>query len=143
LTRFSQLCKNTNVERKIRLDKWLWAARFFKTRSLAKAAITAGKVQIEGQRAKVSKELILGAELRIKQGVDEKTVTIENLSDKRRSASEAATMYRETPESIISRTKKTAERKASNKGMLFGDQRPTKKQRRQIHKFNENNKYDA
>ena len=108
--RFSQLCKNTNIERKLRLDKWLWAARFFKTRSLAKAAITAGKVQIEGQRAKVSKELMLGAELRIKQGIDEKTVLVENLSDKRRSASEAALMYRETAESIVTRTKKTAER---------------------------------
>ena len=140
--RFSQLCKNTNIERKLRLDKWLWAARFFKTRSLAKAAITAGKVQIEGQRAKVSKELVLGAELRIKQGIDEKTVLVENLSDKRRSASEAALMYRETAESIVTRTKKTAERKALNKGILLNDQRPTKKQRRQIHKFNENNQYD-
>ena len=140
--RFSQLCKNTNIERKLRLDKWLWAARFFKTRSLAKAAITAGKVQIEGQRAKVSKELMLGAELRIKQGIDEKTVLVENLSDKRRSASEAALMYRETAESIVTRTKKTAERKALNKGILLNDQRPTKKQRRQIHKFNENNQYD-
>ena len=140
--RFSQLCKNTNIERKLRLDKWLWAARFFKTRSLAKAAITAGKVQIEGQRAKVSKELMLGAELRIKQGIDEKTVLVENLGDKRRSASEAALMYRETAESIVTRTKKTAERKALNKGILFNAQRPTKKQRRQIHKFNENNQYD-
>ena len=140
--RFSQLCKNTNIERKLRLDKWLWAARFFKTRSLAKAAITAGKVQIEGQRAKVSKELMLGAELLIKQGIDEKTVLVENLSDKRRSASEAALMYRETEESIVTRTKKTAERKALNKGILLNDQRPTKKQRRQIHKFNENNQYD-
>ena len=140
--RFSQLCKNTNIERKLRLDKWLWAARFFKTRSLAKAAITAGKVQIEGQRAKVSKELMLGAELLIKQGIEEKTVLVENLSDKRRSASEAALMYRETEESIVARTKKTAERKALNKGILLNDQRPTKKQRRQIHKFNENNLYD-
>ena len=140
--RFSQLCKNTNIERKLRLDKWLWAARFFKTRSLAKAAITAGKVQIEGQRAKVSKELMLGAELLIKQGIEEKTVLVENLSDKRRSASEAALMYRETAESIVTRTKKTAERKALNKGILLNDQRPTKKQRRQIHKFNENNQYD-
>ena len=64
---------------RLRIDKWLWAARFFKTRSLAKAAIEGGKVQLEGQRIKVSKEVMVGDRLVIRQGWDEKEVVIEQL----------------------------------------------------------------
>jgi ribosome-associated heat shock protein Hsp15 len=124
---------------KVRLDKWLWAARFFKTRALAKKAIEGGKVHIDGQRAKPSKDLILGAILQIRQGLYEKTVHVSDLSDQRRGATEAATLYSETQESITLREKHAAERKASNHAISFHDQRPNKKQRRQIHRFKEEN----
>tara|TARA_B110000444_G_scaffold261189_1_gene311675 strand:- start:262 stop:1365 length:1104 start_codon:yes stop_codon:yes gene_type:complete len=129
-------------EEKIRLDKWLWAARFFKTRSLSKAAIIAGKVQVDGKRVKVSKDLTLGTKLRIKQGIDERTVVVKNLCEKRFSAIKAIAMYSETEESLNNRTKNNATRKALNAGIHYKSQRPTKKQRRQIHRFTESSKYD-
>ncbi|PCJ93690.1 MAG: RNA-binding protein [Porticoccaceae bacterium] len=124
---------------KVRLDKWLWAARFFKTRALAKKAIEGGKVHIDDQRAKPSKDLTPGAVLRIRQGLYEKTVHVNGLSNQRRGATEAATLYNETPESITLREQHAAERKASNHAASFHDQRPNKKQRRQIHRFKEEN----
>jgi ribosome-associated heat shock protein Hsp15 len=126
-------------QQKVRLDKWLWAARFFKTRAQAKAAIEGGKVQIDGQRAKSSKDIPLGAVIKIRQGWDEKTVIVDNVTDQRRGATEAAALYSETPESISQREQRIAERKASNQSLSFQDQRPNKKQRRQIHRFKEDN----
>src|SRR5690554_6872810 len=84
----------------IRLDKWLWAARFYKTRSLAKAAIEGGKVHYEGQRTKVSKLVEIGATLKVRQGFDEKVIIVKALSDQRRGAPEAQLLYEETPQSI-------------------------------------------
>ena len=124
-------------QQKVRLDKWLWAARFFKTRAQAKAAIEGGKVQIDGQRAKSSKDIPLGAAIKIRRGWDEKTVIVDNVTDQRRGATEAAALYSETPESISQREQRIAERKASNQSLSFQDQRPNKKQRRQIHRFKE------
>ncbi|TNF06385.1 MAG: ribosome-associated heat shock protein Hsp15 [Gammaproteobacteria bacterium] len=126
-------------QEKVRLDKWLWAARFFKTRALAKAAIEGGKVHIDGQRAKPSKEVSTGIHLVIRQGWDEKTVIIENLSEQRRGASEAAQLYRETEDSIAQREKRAEERKAANLLRPSPDHRPSKKERRQIHRFKEQN----
>ncbi len=126
-------------QQKVRLDKWLWAARFFKTRAQAKAAIEGGKVQIDGQRAKSSKDIPLGAAIKIRQGWDEKTVIVDNVTDQRRGATEAAALYSETPESISQREQRIAERKASNQSLSFQDQRPNKKQRRQIDRFKEDN----
>ena len=120
---------------KLRLDKWLWAARFFKTRSLAKHAIEGGKVQWQGQRAKVSKEISIGDSLSIRQGWDTKEVIVTALSSARRGATEANLLYRETAESTELRAKSAAARKAAG-GMLHKpERRPTKKQRRQIHRF--------
>ncbi len=120
---------------KLRLDKWLWAARFFKTRSLAKQAIEGGKVQLGGQRVKVSKEICVGDCLRIRQGWDEKDVTVLALSDQRRGAAEASLLYEETGDSVARREEHAAARKAAG-GMLHRpERRPTKKQRRQIHRF--------
>jgi len=120
---------------KLRLDKWLWAARFYKTRSLAKQAIEGGKVHLDGQRVKVSKEICVGDQLRIRQGWDEKDVRVCALSDQRRGAPEAAQLYEESTESIKRREETAAARKAAG-GMLHRpEQRPTKKQRRQIHRF--------
>ena len=120
---------------KLRLDKWLWAARFFKTRSLAKAAIEGGKVQLRGQRVKVSKEICVGDCLQVRQGWDEREVTVLALSDQRRGASEAQGLYQESTASIERREREAAARKSAG-GMLHRPEtRPTKKQRRQIHRF--------
>jgi ribosome-associated heat shock protein Hsp15 len=124
-------------DNKLRLDKWLWAARFFKTRSLAKAAIDGGKVQLDGKRVKVSKEIAVGACLRIRQGWDEKDIEVLALSNQRRGAPEAELLYQESAESIQRREQEAAARKAAG-GMIDRPlQRPTKKQRRQIHRFKE------
>jgi ribosome-associated heat shock protein Hsp15 len=120
---------------KVRLDKWLWAARFFKTRSLAKAAIDSGKIHFDGQRVKVSKEITVGAILQIRQGWDEKVVVVTQLSDQRRGAPEAQLLYAETAASLAKREAQALARKAAG-GMLDRPaQRPTKLQRRQLHRF--------
>ncbi len=120
---------------KLRLDKWLWAARFFKTRSLAKAAIEGGKVHLGGDRVKVSREISVGDTLQIRQGWDEKTVVVKALSDQRRGAPEAQALYAETGESLQRREAEAAARKAAGGMIERPASRPTKKQRRQIHRF--------
>ena len=116
---------------KVRLDKWLWAARFFKTRALAKAAIEGGKVHCRGERCKPSKEPKVGDELLIRIGFDERTVIVRALSAVRRGAPEAQTLYEETPQSLAAREEAAAQRKTGALG-LQTDGRPSKKQRRQI-----------
>lgn len=120
---------------KVRIDKWLWAARFFKTRGLAKTAIEGGKVQVDNQRTKPSKEITVGVTLKIRQGWDEKTVVVDALTDQRRGAPEAAKLYTETAESIAKREEDAAQRKAVRGTLHHPEHRPTKKQRRQIHSF--------
>ena len=120
---------------KLRLDKWLWAARFFKTRSLAKAAVEGGKVQLEGQRVKVSREICEGDTLHIRQGWDERVVVVKALSEQRRGAPEAQLLYEETAESIAKREEAAAARKAAGGMIDRPAQRPDKRQRRQIHRF--------
>ena len=119
---------------KVRIDKWLWAARFFKTRAIAKAAIESGKVQIDGQKSKPSRLLEVGIVLTIRQGFDSKTIEVVGISEQRRGASEAQKLYIETAESIEHREKLAAERKAFNISTPTSE-RPNKKQRRQIHRF--------
>ena len=121
---------------KVRLDKWLWAARFYKTRALAKAAIEGGKVHCRGERCKPSKEPKIGEELTIRCGFDERTVVVRALSAVRRGAPEAQGLYEETAESIERREQAAAMRKAGALG-LDTDGRPSKKQRRQLHDFRE------
>lgn len=121
---------------KIRLDKWLWAARFFKTRALAKAAIEGGKVQCRGERCKPAKEPKCGDELTLRTGFDERTVIILALSGVRRGATEAQTLYRETEQSIAKREQAAALRKAGALGVST-EGRPNKKQRRQIHRLHD------
>ena len=123
-----------NQQEKVRLDKWLWAARFYKTRALAKEAIEGGKVHCRGERCKPSKEPKVGDELVLRAGYDERTVVIEQLSAVRRGAPQAQLLYRETGESISAREKAAELRKAGALGIQT-DGRPTKKQRRQIHRF--------
>lgn len=119
----------------VRIDKWLWAARFFKTRSLAKAAIEGGKVQVDGQRCKASKEVTVGMMLRIRQGWDEKTVEVLALSDQRRGAPEAALLYRETPESTEARLQAAEQRRLARDAWAQPPTRPNKKDRRALHRF--------
>ena len=120
---------------KLRIDKWLWASRFFKTRSLAKAAIEGGKVQWQGQRVKVSKEIAVGDNLQIRQGWDLKEVEVLALSDQRRGAPQAQTLYREHEDSVARREAEAAARKAAGGMIDRPATRPSKKQRRQIHRF--------
>jgi len=122
---------------KVRLDKWLWAARFFKTRAQAKQAIEGGKVHYNGARAKVSKLVELGAELKIRQGWDEKTVEVLQLSGQRRGAPEAARLYRETAQSLQQREDAAAQRRAERAGLSADSGRPSKRDRRRIHSFKE------
>ena len=120
--------------RRLRLDKWLWAARFYKTRSVAKQAIDGGKVYCEGSRCKPGKDVEIGMEIRLRQGFDEKTVTIKALSDHRRGSPEAQLLYEETKESIEIRLEQAAQRKAQpSLGPTAG--KPNKKNRRLIHRF--------
>jgi ribosome-associated heat shock protein Hsp15 len=119
---------------KVRLDKWLWAARFFKTRALAKAAIEGGKVHCKGERCKPSKEPKLGEELVIRAGFDERTVVIRALSAVRKGAPEAQLLYEETAESLVRRENAAAMRKAGSLGVET-DGKPSKKQRRALQRF--------
>lgn len=123
----------------VRLDKWLWAARFFKTRNLAKQAIEGGKVHYDGARSKVSKEVEIGARLTVRQGWDEKELAVTALSDQRRGAAEAQLLYQETEQSIQRRENEAGQRKALQGTGLISKERPNKKQRRQIHRFKNKN----
>ncbi len=121
----------------MRIDKWLWAARFFKTRSIAKEAIEGGKVHFDGSRVKVSKEVRVGMQLTIRQGFDEKTVVIKALSAVRGGAPQAQLLYDETVESVAKRDFYSSQRKLAN--LARPEQRPNKRDRRQIHRFQQEN----
>lgn len=121
----------------MRVDKWLWAARFFKTRSIAKHAIEGGKVHQQGERVKVSREIRVGMQLTIQQGLEKKTVIIQALSDVRGPAPVAQQLYQETEDSIKQRELWASQRKLHN--LARPDHRPSKKDRRDIHKFQQEN----
>lgn len=125
---------------KIRLDKWLWAARFFKTRAKAKQAIDGGKVHIHGVRGKAGKEIRVGEELQIRQGWDEKTVLVTALSQQRRGAEQAALLYAETEQSVQLREEASAKRKAQSGLQHRQEGKPTKKNRRLLHQFRDKNR---
>ncbi|TLP74680.1 RNA-binding protein [Pseudomonas nitroreducens] len=125
---------NEKDDDKVRLDKWLWAARFYKTRSLAKEAIDGGKVHCRGERCKPGKEPKVGEEYVIRTGFDERTVVVKALSMVRRGAPEAQLLYEETADSLKRREDASAMRKAGALGVQT-DGRPTKKQRRQLFSF--------
>lgn len=122
----------------IRLDKWLWAARFYKTRSLAREMVEGGKVHYNGQRTKPSKLVEVGAILTLRQGSDQKTIKILAINEQRRPAQEAQLLYQETPESLDKREKIAEARKLNALTMPHPDRKPDKKERRNLIKF----KYD-
>ena len=115
---------------RVRLDKWLWAARFYKTRSLAKTAVDGGKVHLNGARAKPAKEIVPGDRLTVTRGEVEQTVTVVNVAERRGGAAIAATLYEETPESVDARERLRSERRMRAAGLTVPKSRPNKKQRR-------------
>jgi ribosome-associated heat shock protein Hsp15 len=121
----------------MRIDKWLWAARFFKTRSIAKNAIEGGKVHHNGERVKVSREVRVGMELTIQQGIEKKSVLVKALSDVRGPAPAAQLLYEETEVSIARRELLASQRKLHN--LARPEHRPSKKDRRDIGKFKREN----
>ncbi|QWA13777.1 ribosome-associated heat shock protein Hsp15 [Sodalis ligni] len=119
----------------IRLDKWLWAARFYKTRAIAREMVEGGKVHYNGQRTKPSKIMESGAQITLRQGDDERTVIALTLTLQRRSASEAQLLYSETQASVAKREKLAAARKINAQNVTHPDRRPDKKERRNLIKF--------
>ena len=132
------MSKVDTEDSKCRLDKWLWAARFFKTRSLATTAIDTGKVHVDGDRVKPAKEVHIGQIIHIRNRDFEIEVEVQSLSNIRRGAPEAALLYTETPASIAKRenAKATGEGEHAQRDRGLG--RPTKRQMRDIKKFTGN-----
>jgi len=121
-----------------RLDKWLWAARFFKTRSMARDAVAGGKVHLNGNRAKPGRTLNIGDELRIQRGEDVYTITIVELTGTRGPAAVAAALYEESDENRLQREKLAAERKLAHEQHATRERRPDKRQRRKLIRFKSN-----
>lgn len=121
----------------MRVDKWLWAARFFKTRSIANDAIAKNRVRVGGQRIKPSRSLQIGDTVQIEKPPYVFDVTVLGLNDKRRPASEASLLYQESDESIAAREELAMSVRANYQMQsgLAGSGRPSKKQRRQIIRF--------
>jgi len=117
----------------IRTDKWLWAARFYKTRAHAKEAVDGGKVKVNGARTKPAKEIKINDLVEFKAGWDDRAVIVTGLSDIRRGAAEAALLFEETEASLQNRD--TARLKRASLGPMPRGERPTKRDRRQIHRL--------
>ena len=120
---------------RVRLDKWLWAARFYKTRTLAAEAIGGGKVQVNGDRAKRARPVQVGDEVRVRQGPYEHLVVVRELSERRGPASQAAALYEETPASREAREKLALQLKTLNAVFLPERGRPTKRDRREMERL--------
>jgi ribosome-associated heat shock protein Hsp15 len=124
----------TDVAR-VRLDRWLWAARFFKTRALAAAAVAAGKIQVNGARAKRAKPLAVGDELRIRRGPFDYVVRVRRLSEHRGPPAVAATLYDEDAEGKQVRERLAEQLRVAPSLRYEGKGRPTKRERREIERF--------
>jgi len=122
----------------VRIDKWLWAARFFKTRSVAREAISGGKVHLNGYRVKPGRALKPGDSLRIQRGEEEYTIDVVELSIRRGPASIAQTLYKETGESRVKREQHAEQRKLEREQNPTRERRPDKRQRRRLVRFKQN-----
>lgn len=131
---------DSNTLQSLRIDKWLWAARFYKTRSLAGDAVKTGKVLVNGDKIKPSREIAVGDALTVKQGLFTKTVIVQSLSSRRGPASVAATLYEETSDSIRNRERLREIQQAQPAVRRSGHGRPTKRERRQIIAFTSKDK---
>jgi ribosome-associated heat shock protein Hsp15 len=128
--------KDEMTEAKVRIDKWLWAARFFKTRSVAAQAVTGGKVHVNGARIKPARMVQPGDELRIRRGELEFIVIVQGLSGKRRPAKEAQLLYEETEFSVQQREEMRGKKRLEVVNKMYGPmKRPDKRARRQIKSF--------
>jgi ribosome-associated heat shock protein Hsp15 len=125
----------TETGDRVRLDKWLWAARFYKTRSLAAEAIAGGKVQMNGERVKRAKPMQIGDEVRIRQGPYEHQIVVRELSERRGPASDAARLYEEKPGSRAAREAMAIQLKSLHAAFVPERGRPTKKDRREIERL--------
>ena len=117
---------------KVRIDRWLWAARFYKTRSLAKTAIESGKIAVNDQRTKASKEISIDDQLSIRRGESTQIIIVRCLADKRGSAKIAQALYEETEQSRLEREIIAEKRKIARAGYTSPDNKPSKKDRRKI-----------
>lgn len=127
----------TPLPERVRLDKWLWAARFFKTRSLAADEIGKGRVSVNEQTAKASREVRIGDRIDLRQGTVQRTLLVRGSSEQRGPAPVAALMFEETPESILRRTEQARDRRLNAEPALAIEQgRPTKRDRRQLVDWN-------
>ena len=124
-----------NAQETMRLDKWLWAARFFKTRQLAAEAVNGGKVHLNGQRTKPGRDVRIGTRMRIHIGSFEWDIEVLQLPAQRRPAKEAVTFYAETEASQAERQRLMDEQKAARAAGAQPSARPDKRDRRMIHRF--------
>ena len=127
----------------VRIDKWLWAARFYKTRSLAQQMVEGGKVHVDGQRVKASKPVRVGQVIVLRQGEVQREVEVLALAEKRGSATQAGLLYQETQDSIARREQVSAERRAAIISAPHPDHRPDKKARRDLRRFRDRQTRDA
>ena len=123
------------LEASERLDKWLWAARFFKTRSLAAQAVSGGKVEVNGLRAKPARRIRTGERLTIRRGVTQWVVVVRGLNRERRPAREAVLLYEETPESREARSSEEERLRQAHARRQRGLGRPTKRDRREFERL--------
>jgi ribosome-associated heat shock protein Hsp15 len=129
------MAQDNNADGKCRLDKWLWAARFYKTRSLATDAIDGGKIHVDGDRVKPAKEVRVGQVIQIRRKEFDMEVVVKAISVTRRGAPEAALLYDETPVSAAKRDNAAVTKEADHAKRERGAGRPTKRQLRDIKKF--------
>jgi ribosome-associated heat shock protein Hsp15 len=127
--------KNAADNAGVRLDKWLWAARFFKTRALATAAVKGGKVHLDGRRTKPSHPVGIGDRYQIRRAFERYEIVVTGLADRRGPAAEAALLYEETETSIARRAAEADRRRLAQLARPRSDSKPDKKQRRQIRRF--------
>ena len=129
------MSRDSNAPASMRADKWLWAARFYKTRPMATAAINGGKVHINGERVKPAKQLVPGDVLTVQKGPYTFAITVERISKQRRPAGEARTLYTESEESAQERHALYRQRKLEGHSAKNRERRPDKRARRHIRQF--------
>ena len=124
--------ESSGLREPVRLDKWLWAARFFKTRALAAEAVAGGRVEVGGHRAKPGRDLGLGDVVRVRIGPYVHAVTVRALSARRGPAAEAAKLYEEDPASRAERTRLAEQHRLAAHAFAYGEGKPTKRERRAL-----------
>lgn len=118
-----------------RIDRWLWASRFYKTRPLARAAVSGGRVEVNGARAKPAKNVAVGDVVAIRGSMTTWVVVVQGLNEQRRPAPQAATLYEETPESLAAREREREQRRERKAAVVFDHHRPDRRERRASIRF--------